>query len=175
MDRFTIQALEADTRARQRHRADQTFDAIVLGMGNRNPPTDSGRTEQLTLEHRPNNLLRFGGLQLARTGQAADHFPNDAFLGRGGQLRNDGVANHKISHAHAGPPLTLRLLPPAWACWSPRRPRACAVGLAPFPFSGAIGLPIYLPPDPFLPRYRCCSRGRQNRVCVPPRPRSRPV
>src|SRR5271165_6607089 len=73
-------------------------------MGYRDASADAGGAEKLALEDRLDDIFRLGCLEIADAAQALDHFPDDALLGGGRQIRNDGLADDKIRHTHVLPP-----------------------------------------------------------------------
>src|SRR5262245_42154244 len=104
MHGFPIQAVEAYPGPRHGNIADEAIHAGVLGVRYSDAASDSRRAEQFPLQHRLDDVFRIGALEVAGGPEHGYHFPNYALLGRGRDLRNNRVTNHKVSHPHRKPP-----------------------------------------------------------------------
>src|SRR5579872_4365523 len=106
--RLAVEAVEGDAGGRDGDGADELLDAGVLGVRDGDAAADAGRAEQFALEDGADDVFDLGPLELAGGAQALDHLADDALLGGGLERDDDGIAHHKIRHAHARPPSSLQ-------------------------------------------------------------------
>jgi hypothetical protein len=100
VDLVAIEAVEIDALDAHPHRANQLFDAGVLGVRHGNTPANAGAAQLFALHDGGDDAIDIGGVHRAGGRERGDKLPNNRWLFVGGQIGADRRNADKIAEFH---------------------------------------------------------------------------